>query len=185
MKPTTHSDASLPDAPTDGDNTLPTILERLSIGLACALLLVLTGITLLDVLGRDMFNKPLAGATELTELLLVGMTFLAYPAIAWRASHITVDLFDWFRSDALRRFQRMTIGLLGALAFGGLAWQLGTNGVRAEGYGDVTPSLGLHLSWALWFMALLSVITSIVFALRMFIAQPPPRTTENEGQLPC
>jgi TRAP-type C4-dicarboxylate transport system permease small subunit len=130
----------------------------------------LTAVTLLDVVGRDLLNKPLRGATELTELLLVGMTFLFYPRIAWRGAHITVDLFDWFSRPALRRVQRIVCGLLGALAFAGLAWQLGVLGLRAESYGDVTPSLKLHLSWAMWFMAGMSGISALAFVLTIFTA---------------
>ena len=145
------------------DSVARGVLERLSTLLACAMVLALTVVTLVDVLGRDLFDKPLRGATELTELLLLGMTFLFYPRIAWRGAHIAVDLFDWFRSPLLRTIQRVACNLLGAIAFGGLAWQLVLNGVKAEGYGDVTPSLGLHLSWALWFMALMSATTALAF----------------------
>ena len=178
MAASSHGEAPQPGALASGDGGAPpNVLERLFTLLACALVLALTAITLLDVLGRDLFNKPLSGATELTELLLLGMTFLFYPRIAWSGSHITVDLFDWFRAPLLRTIQRVVCSLMGALAFGGLAWQLGFNGVRAEGYGDITPSLGLHLSWALWFMALMAAITCFAFVLRMFIAPPagPPQ----------
>jgi TRAP-type C4-dicarboxylate transport system permease small subunit len=169
-----RTDVSPPGEHSAAEGAAQHMLERLSTYLASALVLALMAITLLDVLGRDILNQPLRGATELTELLLVGMTFLFYPRIAWRGTHITVDLFDWFRSDLLRTIQRVVCSLLGALAFGGLAWQLAFNGVRAEGYGDITPSLGLHLSWVLWFMALMSAITALAFVLRMFIAAPTP-----------
>ncbi|MCL4745530.1 MAG: TRAP transporter small permease [Burkholderiaceae bacterium] len=139
-------------------------------------MLALTVVTLLDVLGRDLLNKPLTGATELTELLLVGMTFLFYPRLAWRGAHIAVDLFDWFRGPILRWVQRIVCGLLGALSFGGIAWQMGLLALRAASYGDVTPSLKLNLSWAMWFMAAMSAITAIAFVLAVFAApkEVPP-----------
>lgn len=134
------------------------------------MLVVLALLTLVDVIGRNLLNQPLPGATEVTELLLAAMTFLFYPRLAWRHLHITVDLFDWFRGPARQRLHRIFAGLLGAVVFGALAWRLGLLSVRAAGYGDVTPQLGIPISWQTGFMAALCAVTACVYVVTMFTA---------------
>ena len=56
------------------------------------LLMALMGMTVTDVIGRYLFNAPLRGATELTELLLAAVVFLGLPAVALADEHVTVDL---------------------------------------------------------------------------------------------
>lgn len=41
-------------------------VERAATLLACVMLLALTVLTLVDVVGRNLLNKPLGGATEVT-----------------------------------------------------------------------------------------------------------------------
>lgn len=145
-------------------------VERAATLLACIMLLVLTILTLADVVGRNLLNKPVGGATEVTELLLAAMTFLFYPRLAWRSMHISVDLFDWFRGRGLRRLHRTFAGLLGAVVFGALAWRIGLQAVRSAGYGDVTPQLGIPISWQTGFMAVLCAVTACVYLATLFIA---------------
>ena len=64
------------------------VLSR--IGSFC--LLCMMGLTVVDVVGRYAFNKPILGAFEMTEfvVLLVVFSFLAYTQS--QNSHVTVDL---------------------------------------------------------------------------------------------
>jgi len=163
-----------PAVPIDASRAKSHGVERAATLLACVMVVALTLLTLADVLGRNLLNKPAAGATEVTELLLAAMTFLFYPRLAWRSMHISVDLFDWFRRPAMQRLHRMFAGLLGAVVFGALAWQIGVQAVQSAEYGDVTAQLGIPVSWQTGFMAALCAVTACVYLATIVITPPAP-----------
>ena len=132
---------------------------RIANWLAAFALLGMALLTLLDVLGRNLFRAPVPGATELTEIGLVAVTFLLYPQIAARQTHITVDLLDDFFTPAMRRALGVVGSLLGAAVFAILAWQLWILGARLTSYGDVTSFLRIPLGPVIQFMAVMSAVT--------------------------
>lgn len=148
-----------------------------------SLLLFLTAVlTLFDVIGRNVFSQPVPGATELTELALVGMTFLLYPRLAVRQQHIVIDLLDKWMGLAMRRIQQAFSGLLGAIVFGAIGWRLWVLAERSGVYGDVTAYLRLPLYPAFYFMSVMSLITAaafLVIVVTAFIA--PAAEFERHG----
>ncbi len=84
------------------DNPLNFILkffQRLSTYLAfigCFTLFILMCLTITDVAGRSLFNRPVLGAFELTQflVLVIIFSFLAYTQA--HKTHINVDLFMMF-----------------------------------------------------------------------------------------
>ncbi|MDN5925640.1 MAG: TRAP transporter small permease [Hyphomicrobiales bacterium] len=160
------------------------MLDRIESAISAIAGIILLGLALLtlgDVLGRNFLNHPLPGATELTELGLVGITFLLYPQVALRRHHIVIDLLDDFTAGWFKVLQNVLAGLLGGLFFAALAWRMTVQGQRIASYGDVTPYLQLPLSPAYYFMAFLSALTALAFFLTIFIA---PREEAGEGHAP-
>lgn len=143
-------------------------IEKFTNPVASVLLLLLAFLTLGDVIGRNLLGSPLPGATELTELGLIGVTFLLYPQLAYRQQHIVIDLFDNVTPRAMKRVQSVLAAVLGAGVFAILAWRLGVQGLRVAGYGDITPYLQLPLAPAYYFMSALSALTAAGFLLSMF-----------------
>ncbi len=134
------------------------------VGIAAAsLLFLLMMVTLVDVTGRSLLNSPLFGATELTELLLVSMTFLIYPIIAIRQKHIVIDLIDGITGPVLRMLQTMLTAMIGAGIFGIMAWRLWILADRAMSYGDATASLRFPTGPVYYGMAVFAAITAIAF----------------------
>lgn len=142
--------------------------EFVSNVVAAVLLLILTGLTFVDVVGRNLFNHPLAGATELTEYALVGLVFLIFPLISYHNKHIVIDIFDPIVGPKGRRFQQFLAGILGAVVFAVLAYRLWGQGARLIVYGDVTPYLRIPIAPAYYFMSILSGVATIAFAVSAF-----------------
>jgi TRAP-type C4-dicarboxylate transport system permease small subunit len=138
--------------------------------LASVLLFLTCLLTLFDVMGRNVFGQPVPGATELTELALVGITFLIYPRLAYAREHIVIDLFDWIVPTVFKRFQQVLAGLLGAVLFGAIGLRLITLAGRAMDYGDVTGYLKLPVYPALYFMSVMSLLTAAGFLLTVLTA---------------
>lgn len=149
--------------------------ERLLAALAGTALIGLMLVVLVDVVGRNLFNRPLAAGTELTELLLAAMSFLAFPLLAWRQRDITVDLFDFLAGQSLRRMQWALSGLVGAVVYGLLGRQALVFAGRAAGSGEATAQLQFPLAWAWWGMAGLAAVASLAclgIAASAFMSRP-------------
>ena len=145
-------------------------LQTLANAVACVLLLATCILTFADVIGRNVMSSPVPGATELTELALVGMTFLLYPQIAARQQHIVIDLLDTFTGPLIRRLQMALSGILGAAIFSALGWRLWVLGGRAADYGDQTAYLALPIYPAHYFMSVMSWLTATAFAAVIVLA---------------
>ncbi len=77
------------------------------VGGAALVLMVL--VTFAHVIARYLLRKPLMGAVEVTQILLVVTAFLAIPYTEVRKQHVT---FDEVVSLFPRRLRAMTIGLM-------------------------------------------------------------------------
>ncbi len=161
-------------------------LERLLAALAGAALVGLMIIVLIDVIGRNLLNRPLAAGTELTELLMAAMSFLAFPLLAWRQKDITVDLFDFLAGPSLRRVQWALAGLVGTIVYALLARQCWIFAGRAAASGESTAQLQFPLSAAWWCMGALAVVAALASAgvlLSAFMKKPlAPLADQPEAQ---
>ena len=69
-------------------------LDRVLGAAAAILLFGLMALTTADVIGRYIFNWPLRGAFELTELLLLTLIFAGLPLASRADEHVTLDFID-------------------------------------------------------------------------------------------
>ncbi len=146
-----------------GARPLPARIVAWLEGSGALLLLALMGVVFLDVMLRNLLNRPLPWGTELLEVLLAAMIFLLYPVLAVGGGHITVDLIQV--RPALRRVQRVLAGLVGASLFALIAWCLGRQAVRAAGYGEGTPLLHIPHSLVLGGMGVLAALAVLGFGI--------------------
>lgn len=107
---------------------------------AAAVLFCMMAVTAIDVFGRYLFNSPLQGGYEFTQLLMVSLVFAALPSVTRRTEHITVGLFDnAFRGWALSvRDAIIALTVVGGSAY--LAWRLYVLAGRFTAFGDVTAT---------------------------------------------
>ncbi|WP_240722556.1 TRAP transporter small permease [Poseidonocella sp. HB161398] len=120
--------------------------RRLLAGLCGAILLAMMGLTVVDVLGRYLFNHPLNGATELTELLLVSVIFLGLPAVCLDDEQVTVDLLVSAFPDWVQPWRKAALALVSATVLGVVAWRLWLHGAQIAGYNSVTNSLRIPVA---------------------------------------
>ena len=137
-------------------------IEKVVGVMAAIFLFALMMVTFIDVIGRNVLDRPLIGASEITEVLLVCVVFLTLPSVAFRQAHIVVDLADAISGPTLRFIQKLLSALLGAAFFGGMCWRLWILGDKVAGYADTTPSLGIPLAPFIYGMSILSGITGLI-----------------------
>lgn len=139
-------------------------LKSLEIG-AAVVLMALMVMTCIDVAGRELLSAPLNGATELTELMLGALVFLALPVASWRDEHIVVDLLDNAFPAALARLRQLIVNLIAAVVLAAVtvrAWHFANRSVE---FGDVTQFLHLPVAPIIYLIAVLSGFTAAVLLL--------------------
>ncbi len=147
-------------------------------GAGVVALFILMVVVFVDVVGRNLLNRPLPWGTELLEVVLAVLIFALYPVLALRSSHITVDLIPVPR--ALQTPQRLLAGLVGATLFGVIAFCTARQAIRSAGYGDASALLQIPTAWVLWGMCAMSVASALAFLVAA-IWKPAPQGVVVHG----
>ena len=137
----------------------------------------LVAITVFDVGGRYLFNKPLLGAVELSEFLLV---IVAFAGLAWaerRNAHIAVDFFTARLPQRAQRALDAFGALVGALFWGCVGWRAAVQAEHVRGAHEL--SLSWHLpTWPFYLVVTLgSAMMVLLLAVRLLRGAPAPTET--------
>lgn len=139
------------------------IIEKLIMVAASAMLFALMVLMVFDVVGRNVFSRPVQGATELTEIGLVTITFLLFPALALRHGHIVADVADALHSRVLDVLKVLLTSLLGMAVFGLMSWRMWLLALNSSSYGEASPTLQVPLSPFLFGASALAGICALCF----------------------
>jgi TRAP-type C4-dicarboxylate transport system permease small subunit len=144
-------------------------LDR-TLGAAAAILLFgLMAITTVDVIGRYIFNLPLRGGFEITELLLLTLIFAGLPLVSRADEHVTMDFIDAALGDRARALLRRLVDIVCGIIILGLAWRVWVKAGKIAGYGDTTEVLLIPVGPFVYFMALMVAVTALVHIIRAFL----------------
>lgn len=155
-------------------------LRKLVDALVALALFLMMLITLLDVVGRYVVNRPFPGAAELVQYLMLGFIFLALPLVTLRREHISISLIDSVLGPRARRLQGSLVAACSALVAAVLSVRLWQHGEMLATNRDVIGYLNLPLYPAAFFASALCAVTSIVVVVDIGLGvrgsrgQPPP-----------
>ncbi|WP_420414440.1 TRAP transporter small permease [Roseibium sp.] len=142
------------------------------LGSACLLVMfALIGLTCVDVVARYVFNSPVTGAYELTELLLATLIFLALPLTTAAGEHIEVELLDGMKSRVLKRLGTVIAGVCTITIFALIAIELIEHADKLQRREQVTDSLEIPLFIIGWLGSVsfaVSAIAAAVFSYNRF-----------------
>lgn len=79
-------------------------------------------VVVLDVAGRALFNSPLPGGNEFSELLLVGMIFLGLAAAQQQRQHFAIEIAVQHLPPRARRYVEIAGWLVSLALVGLLGW---------------------------------------------------------------
>lgn len=142
-------------------------IERGLGSLAALSLFLMMLITFVDVVARNLLNAPILGSTEMVEVLLAIMVFMAFPLVSWQEENICVDLLDNYFPSKWVCIRQIIINLICACSLILVAttnWKLAG---RSLDYEEVTEILALPLGYITY---LISVTGFIGGALTLFNA---------------
>ena len=146
-------------------------LERLTraVALAGGLLLVgVMGMTVVSVVGRYLFNAPVPGDYEITELAIGIAVFAFFPYCHITNANIVVELFTGRMPPRIRTALDTVHNITFAIVAGLITWRLFIGATHKLDDGETTVFLGIPVHWA-YFSALLGAgLLTVVCVLLLF-----------------
>ncbi len=131
-------------------------------GIGAITLFALMLITCIDVIGRYVFNSPLTGSTELTEIAVGIVVFSTFPIISWRNEHVVVDILDGLFSARMHLIRSILINILISIALYFLAQRIHVLGMRSLSYEEVSEYLHIPTGWMMIFIAVMCWLAALM-----------------------
>jgi TRAP-type C4-dicarboxylate transport system permease small subunit len=144
-------------------------LERALGVIAGSVLFAMMMLTAVDVVGRYVFNHPVTGAFEVTEMMLAALIYCGLPLVSQRREHIVIDTFDYLMSRGVKRGLDMAAEVLCSATLFGLAWLVFGRAGRVASYGDTTNVLKLPLAPVAYLMATMLLVGAIIHLWLIFV----------------
>ena len=126
---------------------------------ASAILLVMMLLTFVDVVARYVFNRPVRGAFEVTELLLLVLIFAGLPLVSYADEHVIMDFIDRLLSPRARPACSRGTHVISAAIMFLLTWLVWLKADRIWAYRDATDVLRIVYGPFVYFMAVMIGLT--------------------------
>ncbi len=137
------------------------VLAAVPDGASSIVLFALMVMTCIDVIGRELLNDPLDGATELTQLMLGVIVFAVLPTVSLREEHVSVDLLDRWFPDRLIGTRQAVLNFFMAVTIGILAWRVWISAERTADYGDATEYLEIPIAPMEFFISIMCAFAAL------------------------
>src|SRR5689334_13866328 len=126
-------------------------------------------LTFFDVVGRYLLNKPVRGAFEVTELLLLVLIFAGLPLVSHADEHVTMDFIDRILPEGLRILWIRVMHAACAVFMFFLAWQIWIRAGRILSSGDYTDTLRIPYGPFVYLMSVTSALSGLVHLVKMVV----------------
>ena len=134
---------------------------------ASAILLGMMVLTVVDVVARYGFNRPLRGAFEVTELLLLVLIFAGLPLVSLADEHAVMDFVDRVLGRRGRQALVRAVQAVSALFMFLLAWLTWLKADRIWAYRDATDVLRIVYGPFVYFMALTLALAGLIHVYKV------------------
>jgi TRAP-type transport system small permease protein len=134
---------------------------------ASAVLFAMMGLTVVDVVARYVFNRPLRGAFEVTELMLLVLIFAGLPLVSFSDEHATMDFIDRLLGPRTQRWLERGVQLVNGAFMLFLAWLVWRKANRIWGYRDTTDVLRILYGPFVYFMAVTLALAGLIHLHKM------------------
>jgi TRAP-type C4-dicarboxylate transport system permease small subunit len=129
---------------------------------ASAILLAMMLLTVVDVVARYAFSRPVRGAFEVTELMLVVLIFAGLPLVSFSEEHAVMDFIDRVTGGRARRWLRRAVEAVSAAFMFLMAWLMWAKADRIWAYRDATDVLRILYGPFVYFMALALALAGVI-----------------------
>ena len=151
---------------------------------AGSLLFAMMALTFVDVVLRYLFNAPIKGGFEVTEMMMAVLIFAGLPLVSRKNEHVTIDAFDRFFPPSVRRVLHVIIHFVCAMTLVGMAWLLYRKAGNFAEIGDITQTLKFPIAPFVYLMAALTLATAVVHVASAFADPPADQIGTDSGATP-
>ena len=129
---------------------------------ASAILLAMMLLTFVDVVARYVFSRPVRGAFEVTELMLVVLIFAGLPLVSWADEHALMDFIDRLLGARAQRLLVRAVQAACAAVMFLLTWLIWLKADRIWAYRDATDVLRVVYGPFVYFMAVMLGLAGLI-----------------------
>jgi TRAP-type C4-dicarboxylate transport system permease small subunit len=133
---------------------------------ASAILFAMMLLTFVDVVARYVFNRPVRGAFEVTELMLLVLIFAGLPLVSYADEHVTMDFIDRLVGRTTRARLERGVHVVTTAIMLLLAWLVWLKADRIWGYRDATDVLRIVYGPFVYFMAVMIGLTGLIHLVK-------------------
>ena len=133
------------------------------LGVAASLiLLAMMLLTFVDVVARYVLNRPVRGAFEVTELLLLVLIFAGLPLVSFTNEHALMDFIDRLLGPRGQSWLERGVQLVNAGFMFLLTWLVWRKADRIWAYRDATDVLRIVYGPFVYFMAVTLALACVI-----------------------
>jgi TRAP-type C4-dicarboxylate transport system permease small subunit len=129
---------------------------------ASAILLAMMLLTVVDVVARYVFSRPLRGAFEITELMLLVLIFAGLPLVSFADEHAVMDFIDRLLGARGQGWLERAVQLVNASFMFLLTWLVWRKADRIWAYRDATDVLRIVYGPFVYFMAVTLALACVI-----------------------
>jgi TRAP-type C4-dicarboxylate transport system permease small subunit len=129
---------------------------------ASAILFAMMLLTFVDVVARYVFNRPVRGAFEVTELMLVVLIFAGLPLVSYADEHALMDFVDRLLGARPQRLLERAVQVVCAAVMFLLTWLIWLKADRIWAYRDATDVLRIVYGPFVYFMAVMIGLAGLI-----------------------
>ncbi len=137
------------------------------VGAGAVVLAVMMAMTFFDVIGRYLFNRPIVGTVDLTELYMGLIVYLGIGATTYGRNHIRVDIVTTRLPPGLRRVFDLLAEAISAVVAGLICWQLWVIAAETVTYNALTRVWEVPVYPVAYAIAAASVIMVVALGLQL------------------
>ncbi|MGH8704594.1 MAG: TRAP transporter small permease [Burkholderiales bacterium] len=141
---------------------------------ASAILFFMMTLTFVDVIARYIVNRPIRGAFELTELMLLVLIFAGLPLVSHANEHVTIDFIDRLLGPRAREALKRAVHAGCAALMFFLTWLMWRKAATIAGYGDTTDVLRIAVGPFVYFMVAMIALTGLIHLYKVFVPAKAP-----------
>jgi len=129
---------------------------------AAGILLAMMALTVVDVVARYVFSRPVRGAFEVTELMLLVLIFAGLPLVSFSDEHAVMDFIDRLLGPRGQRALLRAVDALNAAFMFLLTWLMWRKADRIWAYRDATDVLRVLYGPFVYFMAVTLALAGLI-----------------------
>jgi TRAP-type C4-dicarboxylate transport system permease small subunit len=156
--------------------------SKILMAISQGLLAILMFLSITDVIGRYLFNRPIFGTLEMSEILLVSIVFFGSAYTLYLDKQITMELLYTRLSPSAKKIVNVITRLMAFIIFGLMVWKVTEKALYFKGVNRLIPSLLWPIYPFMLFVSLGAILISLELLIQIVYLFMNPKEVSSEGE---